>query len=202
MAKKVKMWKDGDGREIPAEYVPALDKKKDRIAKKYAKQAQKLNQQLYDLKTSLLDECDQLYMEVLEHHDLMPSDRKGNHAIFSFDRKIKLVINVQDRISFTDEINIVQEKLRNYITSKTQGIDEAIISLVNYAFETSKGQLDAKRVLSLMRHNIKDKEWVDAMSLLRECIVREHSKRYARVFVRQEEGNYKAIELNFSSIDI
>jgi hypothetical protein len=40
----------------------------------------------------------------------------------------------------------------------------------------------------------------EACTLIQKAIVRPDSKTYYRVFVKDEEGKYKNIELNFSNI--
>ena len=70
------------------------------------------------------------------------------------------------------------------------------------AFETSRGKLDTKKVLSLKRHasRIKDKRYHEAMDLIDKAIRKPESKTYFRVWEKDENGQYKSVDLNFSSI--
>ena len=79
---------------------------------------------------------------------------------------------------------------------------EFIKELVMSAFQTSKGQLDTKRVLGLKKHakRIKDERYHEAMALIDDSIRKPSSKTYFRVWLRNTQGTYESIDLNFSSI--
>jgi hypothetical protein len=80
--------------------------------------------------------------------------------------------------------------------------DEFVKELVDTAFSNSKGALDAKKVLSLLKHRTKIKNvlFQEALNLIEESIRRPDSKTYYRVWTKDEDGKYKNIDLNFSSI--
>lgn len=194
-----KKWINHLGQEVPTAYVPTLDKKKEKAAIKYFKQAKKISEKLKELKTAVLEDCDSIYEEMCEAEDVR-TGKKGNYTVQTFDKSIKIEVNVQERIDFDDQINLAQAKINEFLEEKTQGIDHDLQSLINSAFQTSKGRLDTKRILGLFKLNIKAAKWKQAMELIRKSIDRNISKRYVRIFERNDEGEYKAIELNFSSI--
>ena len=70
------------------------------------------------------------------------------------------------------------------------------------AFATEKGKLDAKKVMGLLkfRSKEKNKNFQKALDLLEDSIRRPQSKQYFHVAVRNEEGGYDNIDLNFSSV--
>ena len=77
-----------------------------------------------------------------------------------------------------------------------------IVQLITDAFNKTKGQLDANKVLSLLRYRSKFKatKFQEALDLLEKSIRRPDSKTYFRVSYRKENGEYQVIDLNFSSI--
>lgn len=194
-----KQWIDHNGNEVPAQYVPGLDKTKERTADKTLKKAIKLNKALNEFKKETLKECDSLYNKMLSDHDVKKKG-KGNYSITSFDKSIKIEVSMQERIEFDDQIQIAQEKINQYLVVKTGDVDQELQQIINLAFKTSKGRLDAKRVLSLFGLKINHPLWIEAMDILKSSINRNVSKRYLRVWKKDTEGDYKSIELNFSSI--
>lgn len=71
------------------------------------------------------------------------------------------------------------------------------------AFETQRnGQLDTKAVMKITRYEkrIDDAKFSAAVDLINSAIRRPKSKSYFRVSVRNEEGGYDNVDLNFSSI--
>ena len=64
----------------------------------------------------------------------------------------------------------------------------------------SKGKLDKRRILGLQKLKIEDPEWEEAMQIINDSIQIERTKRYVAFFERDEDGEYKPIVLNFSSL--
>ena len=79
---------------------------------------------------------------------------------------------------------------------------EFVKDLVTDAFSTSKGKLDAKKVMSLLkyRNKIKDYQFQEALNLIETSIRKPDSKTYFRVWERREDGSYGIVDLNFSSL--
>ncbi len=197
MAKK--QWIDLAGNEVPAQYVPKLDKDRERVTLKYLARAKKLSKQLEKFKTDLLEDCDAVYEGMLADNNV-PGNSKGGFSLSTFDRSAKIEISIQERIEFDDLISVAHEKIKLYLEEKTQGIDNDLQQLINQAFETRKGRMDVKRILGLFRLQIKHPLWVEAMELIKSSITRNNSKRYARIWEKDSNGEYRNIELNFSSI--
>jgi hypothetical protein len=197
MAKK--QWIDLNGNEVPAQYVPKLDKERERVTLKHLARAKRLSEQLEKFKTELLEECDAVYDAMLADNDV-PGKGKGGFSISTFDREAKIEISVQERIEFDDLISVAHEKIKQYLTTKMEGVDNDLQQIINQAFETRKGRMDVKRILGLFRLKINHPLWLEAMELIKNSITRNNSKRYARIWEKDANGEYKNIELNFSSI--
>jgi len=197
MAKK--QWIDLNGNEVPAQYVPKLDKDRERVTLKYLARAKKLSEQLEKFKTDLLEDCDAVYEGMLADNNV-PGNSKGGFSLSTFDRSAKIEISIQERIEFDDLISVAHEKIKLYLEEKTQGVDQELKQIINQAFETRKGRMDVKRILGLFRLKISHPLWNEAMELIKNSITRNNSKRYARIWEKDANGEYKNIELNFSSI--
>jgi len=188
-----------EGKEIPAKYVSKLDKKKDLIAIRYQKKSLALSKKLKALKDELLEATDELYQQMIEDANVR-TGKKGNYSISSFDKSIKIEVNIQNRIEFDDQINIAQTLINEYISEKTKGTDRELAELINSAFQTTKGRLDTKRILGLFKLQIKHPKWIQAMELIKKSISTNNSKRYVRIWQKDANREYRNIELNFSSI--
>lgn len=193
-------WINHKGEEVPAAYVRSLDKKKDKVSKRYLKRAEELNKALISFKKEVLENCDGIYSEMLAEADIELTERKGNYTITSFDKSIKIEVNKHNRVEFNDNITLAQSKINEFLTEKTEGADQDLSILVNNAFQTTKGQLDNKRILGLFQLEIKHPLWIEAIELIRKSMFTNSSKRYLTIWVKSEEGEYKQIQLNFSSI--
>lgn len=195
-----KQWYDHRGNAVPREYVPSSDKKKEsKVAKLFGK-ADKLSKQLQDFKIEAFEECDAIYSEMLAAANIKATARKGNYSVMSFDKSVKVEINVSDRIDFDDNITLSQLKLNEFILLKTKGADHELAALVNNAFTTRKGRLDKARVFSLLELNITHPIWIEAMELIRKSITVNSTVRYMEFARKTKEGKYEAVKLNFAAL--
>jgi hypothetical protein len=130
-------------------------------------------------------------------------ETKGNLVLYNFDGSIKLEVNINDRIEF-DSVLLDQCKAKlDQLLNENLSTNESFIKdIVMSAFETGRGKLDTKKVLALKKHSsrIKHPLYTEAMEFLDKSIRRPDSRTYYRVWVKDEEGKYENIDLNFSSI--
>lgn len=194
-----KEWITPAGETVPAKFVPSIDKKKTATVLRLVKQATAAQEKLRVLKSKLFAECDDIY-QLMQDNAKVRTGKKGNYTISTFSKDAKIEVSIQESLSFDDNITFAKEKIEAYVADKAKGVDEDLLKLVHLAFESRKGQLDSKRVLGLFKLKIKHPLWQEAMELIKTSIDRNFSKRYARIWLRQEDGSYQAIELNFSKL--
>jgi len=197
MAKKI--WKDHNGNAVPATYVPKLDKDRERIAMSIYNKAIALSDKLKLFKAESFDVADALFDAMLEEAKVKQNG-KGNYSITSFDKEIKIEVSIQETVDFDDSIQIAHLKIKEYLEEKTGGVDHELQEIISHAFATTRGKMDIKRVLGLFKLKIKHPLWIEAMELIKQSISRNHSKRYMRVFKKDGQGEYRAVDLNFSSL--
>jgi hypothetical protein len=196
-------WQDENGTAIPTNRLTILEKQAEKNTYKLLKGAQSLNAQLVKFKEEVATLCDSIYEASLEETKTKGKDRKGNFTFFNFNRSIKVEVAISERIEFDDlTIQACQEKLNELIDQGTKEVDSFLKGIIMDAFSKSNGSLDAKKVIGLKKHKTRTKNplYHEAMELLDQSIRRPESKRYFRIFLKNEEGKYENIDLNFSSI--
>ena len=204
MAKKE--WIDENGIMIPAIRVTKSEKLRESVCSKLAKKAKWLNGKLTEFKDDFAAMADEAYKAVMEENNIDIGDRKGNFIFYNFDRSIKVEVEVSERIEFDEAmITVAKEHFDTFLGNTTGGVDGMIRGLILDAFSTVKGKLDTKKVMGLVKHrsridNDKYPHFHKAIDAIEKGIRRPKSKRYHRVSVRNDEGKYEAINLNFSSL--
>lgn len=202
---KDKIWIDESGTHIPYNRTTAIERKKEKYAFSLLKKAQSVSKILAELKAAVREASE----EVLNHERSASNvklSEKGNYTWYNFDKSIKIQVDVNEPIKF-DEIKIAsaKEKLMNLIRTNING-DEFIISIAEDAFQTSSGKLDPKKILGLRKHSSRIKngdiktEWEATMKLIDASITRPKSKSYYKIWVKNEDGEYESVELNFSNV--
>ena len=105
---------------------------------------------------------------------------------------------------FSKLIAIYEDKeMPNII--RASALNEMIRQLILDAFSTSRGRLDTKKVLGLVKYRQrvpanKYPQFHQAINAVEDAIRRPDSKLYFRIAERNDEGKYININLNFSSI--
>ncbi|AYD48228.1 DUF3164 family protein [Arachidicoccus soli] len=196
-----KTWYNEAGEPVPYNRTTAYERSCEKNLPAIARKALAANEQLQKFKEYAQKEAAALYELFLKENNTEAG--KGNKVFYTFDRNVKLEVNVNERISFDENtIGAAKAKFDEFFTRNTEGIDEIMKTLILSAFETSKGRMDVKKILSIKRHadRINDKLFTEACKLIDKAIRRDSSKTYINVWVKDEDGKYVNIDLNFSSI--
>lgn len=198
----MEFWFDEAGTRIPYNRTTTLERRMETKSGKLLREAKKLNKALTEYKELIRKESIELFEAFMEEKEVK-GKRKGNFTWFNFDRSVKIEVNVSERITFDDlTITAAREKLDSFIEANVNGKVDFVKEMVNDAFKTSRGQLDSKKVMSLMKYRtkIKDELFQTALNLIEQAIRRPDSKIYYRISELDAEGKYQAIELNMSNI--
>jgi len=203
MAKK---WIDENGLEIPANRITKSERMKEQAAERLLKKAKKLSADLASFKTEVANTSDDILEIVFDENGVSRDKHKGNFTFYNFDRTIKVEVDNQERIEFDDALIAVAKQLFDeFLTNSSTGVDEMIRQLILDAFSTSRGRLDTKKVLSLVKYRQRvplDRypQFHQAIDAVEKAIRRPDSKLYFRIAERDTEGKYQTVNLNFSAI--
>lgn len=199
------MWADEAGMRIPVKRITPSERKREKSLADQAKKALALNANLTAFKTGLEKIADELYQDFLVENDGKIGKNVGNVTLYNFDKSIRLVVKIGERISLDENfINLAKAELDEMFTEYTvDSQDTFITDLVQAAFETSGGKLDYKKILSLRKHasRTKNKHWEKAMGFIDKSISRMYTKAYNQIYVRDHRGEYQPIQLNFVDIE-
>jgi len=199
---KDKTWKDEQGQSVPVQYISQGDRLKERTASRLLKEAESLNKRLRAFKELVIEKCDEVWLKMMAEYKVNP-DRKGNFTFYDFEHKIKIEVDIQEGIDFDDMlIQACKTKLDEFLDDNVESKDDFIKEMVTDAFNTSRGKLDVRKVMNLMKWEEKVKKplFQEAISLLKQSIRRPDSKRYFRIWKKDAENAWEIVNLNFSSI--
>lgn len=199
---KDKVWRDEQGMEVPYDRTTKIERMKEGHAFTLASAALKINEQLTSFKQQIRTLCDDVFKSVMSEKELKKAT-KGNFTWYNFDGSIKIEVSINENIEFDGLlIEKCKQKLLELVGDSINSDKAFIKELVQSAFQTSRGKLDTKKIMSLKKYTSKitDKRYAEAMKYLDDSIRRPDSKTYFRVWVRDSNGQYNNIDLNFSSV--
>ena len=197
------IWVDETGTEIPYNRINKVERLMERSSAKILREALKVNTSL----TAFRDIISDLSMEAYDAFMASKkSDKKtkGNFTWYNFNRSIKIEVSISEAIQFDDlTIEAAKQKFDAFLEANVTSTNSFVKPMILDAFQTQRNaKLDSKRVLGLMRHEkkINNPLFSEAVQLIQESIRRPKSKTYYRIWVKDEAGKYKNIELNLSSL--
>lgn len=202
-SRKDQYWVDEAGNRIPRSRITTREMVSEAAITKLLKGAQDINARLASYKKQIRTATEGMVAAFMEEKGL-DSKGKGNVTLYNFDRSVKIEVSINDRIEFDDlTMKACKEKFDQFLSDNVEERQEFIKEMINDAFSTRRGQLDSKKVMGLLKYEtkVKDVYFQEAMSLLKESIRRPDSRTYYRVWLKDENGRYQNIDLNFSSVE-
>ncbi|MBC7399821.1 MAG: DUF3164 family protein [Mucilaginibacter sp.] len=198
-------WIDEAGSSIPYNRTTNYERNAERTTAKLAKSALALNANLTLFKSLFITEACKLYEAFCKENNGKIGQGKGNATFYNFDRSIKIEVAIQEAIVFDENtIELAKAKLDDVLNDGLEGAKDFIKPLVMDAFKNTGGHLDTKRVLGLRRYSdrVQDSRYKEAMELIDKAIRKPKSKEYYRVWLKDAQGQYQDVQLNFTSIQL
>lgn len=193
-----KYYVDAAGRLIPEEMVPEYDKIKDQTVESVYAKLMGLREQMLAVKADTLQTITDL-KRILESQYGVKFGDKNNMSFTTIDGGKRLRVDQNTIKSFDEKILVAKAKIDSLIEKWAKGSNVNLVAIVKQAFELDQsGNINVARVLSLRRLNVDDPEWKEAMDLISDSFQPVMSKQYLNMQVRQEDGRYAAIDLNFA----
>ena len=169
MAKQQKIWIDGRGQEVPASYVKAYDKARDRAVRRVLAGALKLRAQMEAFMADAVKTMD------------------GLAAMKKLDGRVQ-----KARELMLDYANRELERAGSGTFLLQQMIEAAFKPDRN-------GFLPRSEINKLLSYHVNDATWNEGVQLLREAIVTEAGKRYLKVAQRATlQDDFRPLRLDIA----
>lgn len=195
--KQHKVWIDGRGQEVPASYVKAYDKAKDKAVRHVLAGAGKLRAQMEAFMadaiatmTGLADVKDDL-------------GERGNFSARSFDALVQVSIRQQWHIRFDERVAKARELMLDYATRELERAGDGaylLKQMIEAAFKVDRlGFLPRSEVTKLLSYKVNDASWNEGADILRQAQTTERGKRYLSVECRRSlQDDFRPIRLDIA----
>jgi hypothetical protein len=199
-------WLNAMGDVVPVKFVPQSDKTKEALAGKVYKAAINAEVVLHSLHIMMGQAFKDVSSMIKQEYDLKnkkKKETKGSLTWFNFDRSIKIEADMNEIVKWDGALMTeALELLNQYISANMTEANELISGLVKSAFANTKGMIDTGKVFQLLKYEdkIKAKAFQKACELMKKAQSIDKTKLYMRVWAKEEAGDYRNVNLNFSSI--
>ncbi len=189
------------GHLVPIDQVREQDMMRDQLARDLAERAEALSAELQAFKEQALHDIQDLVRITAERYGVTIGGEKGNVSVTSYDGRYKIERATAERLAFTEELHAAKDLIDQCIEKWSEGANPHLRSLVDRAFRTDRqGNLKTHAVLELLRLEIDDEDWKQAMAALRDSIQTTGTAVYVRAYRRDESGRYQAIPLDLAAV--
>lgn len=180
---------DNMGATVPVRHVSKYDRFRDVIVRRIHARFKKERAALEKVMSDTLADIDAL---AKARGDLgVDMAAKGNIQISSFDGLLTVGLNVRYEIHLDERVKQARELMYSCARRIGEKLDKEeakfLEVLIDEAFQqTRSGGLSVARVLSLMRREVNNPDWVKAKKLLAESMETRRGKSYLRVEARPD----------------
>jgi uncharacterized protein YjgD (DUF1641 family) len=177
---------DAKGGLKPVELIKPTDKLIDEQVRKIFGFALALSEQLARFKGHTFDDLGELDALLAQEYGLKVGGAKGNKTYMTHDALFKIEIRVSELMTFGPELQIAKGLVDECLNEWSADSRPEIRAIVTRAFNTDKeGQINRSEIFMLLRLEIDDARWQEAMRAIRDAIRVIGSKTYMRFSMRE-----------------
>lgn len=177
--------RDVKGALMPLDLVRAQDQLMDETVRKIAGFGIALSEQLRRFKQHTFDDIGAMDAILEQEYGAASGGAKGNKTLTTFDGLFKVQVQVSDRIAFGPELQVAKSLIDECLNEWSAGSRPEIRAIVTRAFNTDKeGKINRAEIFMLLRLEIEDPRWREAMRAIRDAMHIEGSQTYVRLYRR------------------
>ena len=193
---------DSKGRLVPDQLVGPADELEDSTVRRILAFGTDLADQIARFRRHSYADVG-AFLEVLGDEYGVPRKpgRRGNFSLRSYDGRLKVVIQVQDRITFGPELQVARRIVDDCIAEWTDGQRPEVMALIQGAFEPDReGQISREAVFRLRRIEIEDPRWKQVRQAIDDAVRVVGTRCYLRLYLKGDvDGAWKAVPIDISS---
>jgi len=176
---------NGDGGLIPDAAVKPVDKLQDEIVRKIIGAALPISAMVAAFRQQTLSDMDEFVALLEQEYGARRGGSKGNLTFTSYDGTLKIQVQVSENIQFGPELQVAKGLVDECLREWSAGSRTEIQAIINRAFDVdNQGRINRNDLLGLLRLEITDERWLDAMRAIRDSMRVVGSKRYVRMYRR------------------
>jgi hypothetical protein len=192
---------DSKGSLVPLELVKPADKLMDETVRRIMVYARDLSAQIARFKGHTFEDVNAFQSLLEQDYGAKMGGSKGNLSLTSFDGRMKIQVQIADLIEFGPELQIAKTLIDECLIEWGQTSRPEIRALVDRVFSVGKeGQINRAELFGLLRLDIPDPRWLEAMRAIKDSIRRIGSKKYVRFYERSTlDAPWSAVSIDLAT---
>ena len=176
---------DAKGNLVPVEAIKPADRLEDEMVRKIMVFASSLSDQISRFRGHTMTDLGEFDALLQQEYNATKGGPKGNRTYQTFDGLKKVTIQIADFVDFGPQLQVAKRLLDECLTEWAADSRPEIRAVITRAFNTDKeGKVNRSEIFMLLRLDIEDPRWQDAMRAIREAMRITGSKEYVRFYER------------------
>ena len=176
---------DAKGNLVPVEAIKPAHKLEDETVRKIIAFAEELSAQICRFRGHTMTDLGEFDALLAQEYNAKIGGAKGNRTYQTFDGLLKVQVQISDFIDFGSELQIAKKLLDECLIEWAADSRPEIRAVITKAFNTEKeGQVNRSEIFMLLRLDIEDPRWQEAMRAIRDAMRVTGSKEYVRFYKR------------------
>lgn len=191
---------DAKGAYVPIETIKPQDKLEDEVVRKVIDHAKALSAQIGRFRGHTMTDLGEFDALLAQEYKSVKGGKKGNRTYQTFDGLKKVVVQISDFIDFGPQLQTAKTLLDECLNEWAADSRPEIRAIITRAFNTDKaGQVNRSEIFMLLRLDIEDPRWQEAMRAIRDAMRVTGSKEYVRFYERaNREASWRAVTIDLS----
>ena len=193
--------RDAKGSLVPVDLVKPADKLEDETVRKVIGYAIDLSNQISRFRGHTMTDLGEFDALLAQEYNVKKGGKKGNRTYVTFDGLQKVVVQVQDSVDFGPQLQQAKNLLDECMNEWAADARPEIKAIITRAFNTDKeGKVNRSEIFMLLRLDITDPRWQEAMRAIRDAMRVVCSKEYVRFYIRNSiEAPWQPILINIAA---
>jgi len=176
---------DAKGNLVPVEAIKPADKLEDEVVRKVMRYASSLSEQISRFRGHTMTDLGEFDALLQQEYGVTKGGPKGNRTYQSFDGLKRVTVQIADFVDFGPQLQVAKRLLDECLTEWAADSRPEIRAVITRAFNTDKeGKVNRSEIFMLLRLDIDDPRWQEAMRAIREAMRITGSKEYVRFYER------------------
>ncbi len=191
---------DAKGNLVPVEAIKPADRLEDEVVRKIMVFASSLSDQISRFRGHTMTDLGEFDALLQQEYNATKGGPKGNRTYQTFDGLKKVTIQIADFVDFGPQLQVAKRLLDECLTEWAADSRPEIRAVITRAFNTDKeGQVNRSEIFMLLRLDIEDARWQDAMRAIREAMRITGSKEYVRFYERAKiTDGWRAVTIDMA----
>lgn len=189
------------GNRVPIGAVNPLDVLRDEEVRSIVEIAEDLQGVIEQSKQTILDKISNYIDLAYDTYGVKPGGKKGNVTLMSYDNQYKVVIQVNENVTFNEQLQIARQLLTECLREWTKDGRDELKALIEEALHVDKqGRVNRWQIMRLLKIESSDPRFQKAQVAIRNAITPVEAKEYVRIHKRNKMGHWEYVNLNFASL--